>query len=400
MKNKMMSVLLLLTLLCMLSGCTIVEANNTNDDLEAVTIMEEQYDDMEPIVTEEPVYVPEITNVKLMAVGDNLYHSTVYKKGANEEGYDFDFVYEHLADFICEYDIAVVNQETPLVTENYSSYPTFGTPIEAGKALINSGFNVILNATNHTYDKGYDGVQSTIGLYKNYPDITYLGIHENEDDFNTVKIIEVNDIRIAMMNYTYGLNGFIVPDKYHYLVDTLYDEEKIKADLMYAEENADITIVFPHWGNEYVYNETDAQKRLAQLFTEYGADIIIGSHPHVCEPVKYIRTENGNESLCYYSLGNFVSGQDEKPRILGGIASLQIVKTDGAIEIIEPTFIPCVTYRTPTDIGVYLLKDYTDEMVEPTSLKATPEYLWKLWYDINEPTEIEFEVGIPMVEAN
>lgn len=399
MKNKMITMASILTLLFLLSGCTIAQADNTGDNVEAIANIEEQ-NMMELAATEEPVHVPEITSVKFMAVGDNLYHSTVYKNGQTEEGYGFDFIYEHLVDFIRGYDIAVVNQETPLVKENYSSYPTFGTPVEAGEALINSGFNVILNATNHTYDKGYDGVQSTIELYENYPDITYLGIHRNEEDFNNVKIIEVNDIRIAMLNYTYGLNGFIIPDEYHYLVDTLYDEEKIKSDLAYAEENADITIVFPHWGNEYVYNETDAQKRLAHLFTEYGADIIIGSHPHVCEPVKYIRSDNGNESLCYYSLGNFVSGQDEKPRILGGLASFTIVKTDGVVEVVEETFIPCVTYRTPIDIGVYLLKDYTDEMVESTNLKATPEYLWKLWYDINEPTEIEFEVGIPMVEAN
>lgn len=348
--------------------------------------------------TESVAIVPEISTVNFMAVGDNLYHSSVYKKGMTDDGYNFDFIYEPIKEFVKDYDIAVVNQETPLITSNYSSYPSFGTPMEAGEALINSGFNVMLNATNHTYDKGYNGVQSTLSFYDSHPEITYLGIHKSQEDYDSVKILEVNNIKIAMLNYTYGLNGLVIPEEYHYLVDTLYDEEKVKQDLLYAEENADITIVFPHWGTEYVYSETEYQKYWANLFTEYGADVIIGSHPHVCEPVKYIYHENGNKSLCYYSLGNFVSGQDEKPRILGGIASFKIIKTDDKTEVIDKRFIPCVTYRTPNDIAVYMLENYTDEMVSRTNLKASEEYLWSLWYEINDKTDIEYTVCYPVIE--
>lgn len=383
-----------------LTGCSEVQKEviieNISEEPESL-VKDVQIIESEAQETESEITVSKTSTVNFMAVGDNLYHSTVYKKGITDEGYNFDFIYEPIREFIESYDVAVVNQETPLVTSNYSSYPTFGTPIEAGEALINNGFNVILNATNHTYDKGYDGVQSTLSFYNSYPEVTYLGIHKDQEDYETVKIIEVNDIKIAMLNYTYGLNGFVIPEKYSYLVDTLYDEEKIKQDLLYAEENADVTIVFPHWGTEYVYKETEYQTYWANLFTEYGADVIIGSHPHVCEPVKYIYGDNGNKSLCYYSLGNFVSGQDEKPRILGGIASFKIVKIDEEVEIIDCKFLPCVTYRTPSDIGIYMLEDYTDEMARETNLKASEEYLWSLWYEINGDTDIEYTTCYPAI---
>lgn len=402
--KKSKRVLLLLVLIFM-TGCgsqhEIQEAQEVQEtqqvSAEAVeSVLYNTINDVTEMVTEEP----ERNIVSVVAVGDNLYHSTVYKKGYDETGYNFDFVYKNVADLISSYDIAVVNQETPLVTSDYSSYPMFGTPIEAGEALINTGFDVILNATNHSYDKGYNGIESTLNFYAEHPDITYLGIHASEEDYQTVKIIEVNHVKIAMLNYTYGLNGLVVPDDKYYIIDTLYDEEKVKNDLLYAEENADVTIVFPHWGTEYVYEETEYQKYWAELFTEYGADVIIGSHPHVCEPVKYITADNNNTCLCYYSLGNFVSGQDEKPRILGGMASFNIVKENGEVTIEDCEFMPCVTYRTPTDIRVYRLEDYTDEMSAVTNLKATEDYLWKLWYDINKTTEIEYTVGNPVVKKN
>ena len=190
-----------------------------------------------------------------------------------------------------------------------------------------------------------------------------------------------------MLNYTYGLNGFVIPSEKYYYVDTLYDKEKIQKDLEYAEANADITIVFPHWGTEYVYEETENQKDWAIFFTEYGADVIIGTHPHVVEQVKKITSENGNTSICYYSLGNFVSGQDKKPRILGGIATLGIEKTMLEDEVISVNityndFIPSVTHYNYNEHTIYLLEDYNDELASKTSLKATTTYLWELWNGI------------------
>lgn len=403
MKRK---ILLFLVSLCVFTGCSpdkldnkVVDTTVKLPELKQENIIENQtedelvLDDVEEIVAEE--IIPEEYNLSLVAAGDNLYHKTVYKKGLKDDGtYNFDFVYENIKPFIESFDLAIINQETVLVEDrnNISSYPCFGTPQEVGDAIINAGFDVVLNATNHTYDKKETGVLNSIAFWDNHPDITYLGIHKDEDDFNTVKIIEKNNIKIALLNYTYGLNGFVIPDEKYYLVDTLYDKDKIQKDLEFAEQNADITIVFPHWGNEYQYKESSNQIEWAQFFTQYGADIIIGAHPHVVEPVKYIQAENGNISLCYYSLGNFVSGQDEKPRILGGLATLNIKKiVDGEnveITIENANFIPTVTHYNSNEHTIYLLSDYNDELANNTRLGASCEYLWNLWNEINSTTEI------------
>lgn len=380
-------------LILLLTGCSNKNISSNKETVKLETISSEVINEM--VISNQIEKEPEIYNVSIMAVGDNLYHSPIYKKGYIDNTYNFDFVYENITDFINSYDIAIVNQETVLVDDysKISSYPCFGTPIECGDALINAGFDVFLGATNHSYDKKEYGVLSTVNYFRQHPQVTYLGLHDSIEDYETIRIIEKNNISIAMLNYTYGLNGFVIPDEKYYLVDTLYDKEKIKNDLQYAENNADITIVFPHWGNEYVYNETDYQIEWAEFFTENGADIIIGAHPHVVEPVKTIVSENGNSSICYYSLGNFVSNQNEKPRILGGIASLNITKTidNNDIDIsINSDFIPCVTHYNSKDHTIYLLKDYTDELSNISKMNASLEYLWNLWLDINDNSTLNY----------
>lgn len=390
---------IILILILLITGCG--KSDNIVISDEVVNeIQTESNKELEEFETEEIVVEikPEIYDVSLMAVGDNLYHSTVYKKGYKEDKYNFDFVYDNLKEKISSYDLAIINQETVFVDDysNVSSYPCFGTPKECGDALINAGFDVVLGATNHSYDKRESGVLSTVNYWREHPEITFIGMYDNEEDYKNVTIVENNNIKIAMLNYTYGLNGFVIPDEKYYLVDTLYDKDKIQNDIEYAEENADITIVFPHWGNEYVYDETANQKEWAEFFTQHGADIIIGAHPHVVEPVKEIISENGNKSICYYSLGNFVSGQNEKPRILGGMATLNIRKIidDGnvSVEITDNNFIPCVTHYNSQEHTVYLLEDYTDELANNSRMNATPAYLWDLWLDINEDSTYNYEL--------
>lgn len=394
--------LIALVLLLMLTGCGQKASQNVESNQEVANTMTPtdiptNTPTLEPTETPTPTPEPEpVTySVDLLAVGDNLYHSTVYKKGLVDGKYNFDFVYENVKDLIGSYDLSVINQETVFVTDyaDVSSYPCFGTPSECGDALINAGFDVVLGATNHSYDKREKGVLSTVEYWRNHPEVTFIGMYDNEVDFKDVTIVENNNIKIAMLNYTYGLNGFVIPEDKYYYVDTLYDKEKIQRDLEYAELNADITIVFPHWGTEYVYDEVQSQKDWAMFFTEHGADIIIGSHPHVIEPVRQIVSDNGNTSICYYSLGNFVSGQDKKPRILGGIATVGIEKVmleDEVIsvEVTYNDFIPCVTHYNSSEHTIYLLSDYTDELAAKTKLQADTTYLWNLWNGINSSSYI------------
>lgn len=370
-------------------------------------------EEIEPVIEEIPIKTEEIIEIipetptpppietyelSLLAVGDNLIHSPIYKKANNGDGtYNFLPMYENIKETIQKYDLSIINQETIFIEDDskISSYPQFGTPIEMGDALIDTGFDIILNATNHTWDKREQGVIDTLNFWKQHPEITILGIHENEEDANIIDILEKNGFKLAMFNYTYGLNGFTLPQGKEYLVDLLQDEEKFLNDVKNIEDKVDFTICFLHIGTEYVYKPTEYQKNYINNLIDAGADIIICAHPHVIEPYETVITENGNTALVYYSCGNFISSQNEIPRILGGMAEIYLTKTiQGeetiSVEIKDYNFIPIVCHYNKNEHSVYLLENYTEELAQSHSLRnkgLTVEKLWNLWNDILGITE-------------
>ena len=234
----------------------------------------------------EPEPEPEVSRVTLMALGDNLIHNTVYWSAELPEGgYDFAPFYEAIAPVVSQYDIACINQETILVGDPalYANYPNFGSPTQVADALAKTGFSVVTGATNHCFDKGETGISDTCRYWReHYPDITTLGIHDSEEDAKTLRVIEKNGIRIAMLNYTYGLNGG-APGK-AWMVDRFVTFGAVKADLARVKEASDFVIVFAHWGEEDTFRPNDYEKTWAQVLADGGADLIIGGHPHVVQP--------------------------------------------------------------------------------------------------------------------
>lgn len=312
--------------------------------------------------------------VDIIAVGDNLIHNSVLKSGKiNDSTYNFYRLFEIMKNDFQEADLAIINQETILggSFRPYDGYPNFNSPNELGDAMVEAGFDVILQASNHTLDVGVQGIINCINYWKKKKGITYLGINENEKEKANIKIIKKNGIKIALLNYTYGLNGHILPDDKSYLINLL-DTTLIIKHLQKAEEIADFTIVFPHWGDEYVYVPNKTQKKLAELMTEHGADLIIGTHPHVLQPIEWIETENGNKSLCYYSIGNYTSGQKATPRVLGGMAKLTISRKNDSIIIENAEIVPTITHYewvNGTSLHkTYKLADYTEELEKRHSL--------------------------------
>ena len=216
-------------------------------------------------------------------------------------------------------DLHIVNQETILggTEMGLGGYPAFNSPQEIGDAEVKAGFNIILHATNHTLDRGLSGVNNTIEFWKTkHPDTTYLGIHDSEEDAKNIYVYEKQGFNVAVLNYTYGTNGIAIPSSAPYCVDTFDDEAKVRDDIRRAHKLADMVIVCPHWGTEYVYESTSYQDQWTNVFLEEGVDVVLGTHPHVIEPVKeFTRESDGHKMVVYYSLGNFVSNQDEIPRI-------------------------------------------------------------------------------------
>ena len=315
-----------------------------------------------------------ISIVSLVAVGDNLIHNSVLKSGRiNDSTYNFDRLFDVMRDDFQEADIAIINQETILGGDfrPYDGYPNFNSPNELGDAIVKSGFDVVLQASNHTLDVGTQGLLNCIEYWKKQDDITYLGINDSQEERETIRVIERNGIRIALLNYTYGLNGRILPKDKPYLVN-LIDTTLIKSDLEKAEILADFTIVFPHWGVEYVYKPNKEQTNLAKMMVRYGADLIIGTHPHVLQPIEWIEASNGNKALCYYSLGNYTSGQKATPRVLGGMAKIELKRINDSVFINNAGVIPLITHYewvNGTSLHqTYKLSEYTERLEKRHSL--------------------------------
>ena len=259
----------------------------------------------------------------LIAVGDNLIHSSVYNdanKHAGYNGYDFKPMYRYIKEIVSNYDIGYINQETILGgTElGLDDYPTFNSPQEVGDAVIDAGFNLVSLATNHTVDSGKQAVLNSCEYWNRQEDVLTSGSYCSEEERNEVKIAEANNITYTMLNYTYGTNGMPVADNYLVNVwptnisinnpgiDTKYQEykEQVKTDIERVRDKVDVLIVAMHWGVEYTHNPTEYEKDMANFLAELGVDIIIGTHPHVIQPVTWI-----DDTLVIYSLGNFLSAQ-------------------------------------------------------------------------------------------
>ncbi len=310
-----------------------------------------------------------LTRVHLVAAGDDLLHETVIKGGLMEDGsYDYSCFFSNLLDIFEGADIAAINQETIMGGEEkgYSGYPRFNSPDAIADAIYEAGFDVVLQANNHTLDMGISGLSHAISVWNHYPSVMLLGVHENEEQYNRIQTITCNGITIAMLNYTYGFNGNILPSDAYYMADTL-NRDKMKNDIEKAKEIADFVIVFPHWGTEYVYKPDSSELSLAQFFADQGVDLVIGGHPHVLQTAEWLTGENGNQTFVYYSLGNYISSMNYTDRMLGGLADVIIAKHGEKTYLESVNIIPIVTHYERGDesnFGVYRLTDYTEEMAK------------------------------------
>ena len=327
--------------------------------------------------------------VTIVMVGDVLLHAPVEEASKDEEGnYNFDYIFNRIRGTISSADLAIANQEVIIGGKELgvSGYPCFNAPYEIGDALKNAGFDVICHGTNHALDKGKKGIVNALNYWKTaHPEMLMVGINEDQEQKDRVDIIEKNGIRIAILNYTYGTNGISPPSDMPFAVDML-EESKVRKDLEFAEANADFTIVCPHWGTEYRLTADSYQQHWAGIFREGGADLVIGTHPHVIEPIEFMEDENpghsnnhgGGDMLVYYSLGNFVSwtsstGIGVTNRMVGGMATVSIKKSpNGEVYISDHGVKALVCHLTPGREGVtvYPLSGYTDELGDSNAIRA------------------------------
>ena len=358
-----------------IESANVVESESITIDI----LMDETVPTTESMTELQTEVIPELPQVDIVMVGDILLHTRVNESGLMEDGtYNYDHMFAQVKEDIAGADLALVNQEVILGgTElKLSGYPNFNGAFEVGDSLVDAGFDVILHATNHALDKGKKGLLRCLEFWDTtYPEIGVVGIHDTQEDAQEIYVTEIEGIRIAILNYTYGTNGIALPEDMPYAVD-MWDKQAIAEDVAAAQEISDFVIVCPHWGTEYVFEETSSQKKQAQFLADLGVDLVIGTHPHVVEPVKWVTGENGNETLVYYSIGNFINATSGNhtgaaARMLGAMAQISISMENGEAVITDYGVEPLVTHLVEGrgQITTYRLADYTEELAAQNQMR-------------------------------
>ncbi len=297
---------------------------------------------------------PPVT-LTVTAIGDMLYHMPIVNTG--RDNWNYDFLFDHVRQDIQAADIAIANQESPYISDHsrLSGYPSFASPVEAGDAAVNAGFDVILYANNHANDIGDRG-------------------------------IERKGVKVAVLNATYGLNNPLGADE-QYKID-LFDQTRVAQQVQAAREQSDFVIFCLHGGTEYSEKPDRTMTEWCDFLTSLKVDLIIGCHPHVLQSFEMKTGPDGHQTLVYYSLGNFFSNQNGMNNLLGGMALVTLTKQDGMAPVITGyTLIPTVTHynRNTPEYTVYKLEDYTNDLAAQHSIRRrigdsfTVEGLWALF---------------------
>lgn len=310
-------------------------------------------------LTENQPIEPEIadTTFTMAVTGDIMCHNTMYNDAydSTTKSYDFSYMFEDVKYYLQTADIAVGNLETTFAgsKRGYSSYPTFNTPEILATNLKKTGFDVLSTANNHCMDKGYTGLVSTLN-YLDAADISHTGTYATAEDQQQILIKYVKGVSIAFLSFTYGTNGISIPQDKDFCVN-LIDKKLILDQLTLAKaQNPDLICVSMHWGIEYQTTPNSTQKDLADFLFENGADIILGNHPHVIQPMekRSIQLEDGTtkDGFVVYSLGNFMADQRYKYTRDSAILNLEITKSasTGKVSIDSATYTPLYIYKNPS----------------------------------------------------
>ncbi|MGE5363929.1 MAG: CapA family protein [Bacteroidota bacterium] len=292
-----------------------------------------------------------VVTISLSFTGDLMCHAPQFSSAfVEKDSFDFSPVYRYVTPYLSEADYTFGNLETVTAgRENkYTGYPNFNTPVNYIDALKSAGFDFMFTSNNHTLDRGERGVLMTAEAL-NKRGIGYTGTAVSERDRDSLRIVNVRGIRIALLSYTYGTNSNRTPAGKEYLVNMI-DEQNIIKDIRKAKSLPhDVLLVYLHQGEEYKREPSEYQQKLAAAALSAGAGIIIGSHPHVLQKAGFTVTAdtNMNRGFVAYSLGNFISNQRDRYTAAGVILSLRMSKnfTTGRISLDDALYLPTVVFK-------------------------------------------------------
>ncbi len=291
-----------------------------------------------------------VSVVSLSFVGDIMCHSTQFKYArVKEDSFDFKPSYKFIRPIFKSFDFNFGNLETVFAGNKikYTGYPLFNTPDDFLEGLKYAGFDYLFTANNHAYDRFEKGVRRTIKVVKyNYMEPIGTNLSKHEKRFSIVK---KNNISIAILAFSYGINGFDMPEGKDYLVN-LIDKDEIASQIKEAKkEDPDVVLVYFHFGNEYQKEPSAYQRDIVNFTVSQGVDIIIASHPHVMQPVEFFETEGGklDSGFVAYSLGNFVSNQRWRYSDASVIIGSEIEKnrSTNKVKLKNVSFLPLWVYK-------------------------------------------------------
>lgn len=314
------------------------------------------------------------SELNVIAVGDVLLHQNVYGSGMFEDGSrNYDHLFAHVKADVEAADLAVVEQETILGGEafEFQGFPTFNGPQEVIDAEVACGFDVAIHANNHAMDQGLAGIESELSYWRaHYPQILVTGIYDNEADYERVSIAEKNGRRVAILSYTATTNGIALPDNAPWAVRML-SESRIEQDVALAREaGVDLIMAFPHCGTEYAEEADSVQRYWAGLLADQGVDAVICDHPHVIQPFEWLDGADGHRVPCFWSTGNFVSGQLRKDTMVEGMAKLTFSFDGNGATLKKCGMEIMVDHKAEgTAFSVYPLRDYTEELASQNLIR-------------------------------
>lgn len=347
---KKVFLIILVALLCF-GGYKYFNKEKPNNEPDVIPNDEQQQADNQNVVVEVPK--KEDVTINMSVIGDIMCHNSQYIDAFDGNTYDFSYVFSDIKDYINSADIAIGNLETTFAgaKKGYSNYPCFNTPEQLAGNLRDFGIDVVSTANNHCMDTGYNGLVSTLD-YLDEANIAHTGTSRSVEEQNTVLIKDVNGIKIAFLSFTYGTNGIPVPSSKTYAVNLISEELILEQLKLAKEQNPDLICVSMHWGIEYQNKQNAEQEKLANLLFKNGADIILGSHPHVLQPMekRTITLDDGStkDGFVIYSLGNFMSGQTKERTRNSIILNIELTKSGET----DKTSIGAVSY-----VPIYMYKD-------------------------------------------
>jgi len=288
-------------------------------------------------------YAQDTTSVSFVFVGDVMGHDTQITSAYNESTgeYDYSGCFKYVSNIFDDADFTVANLEVSLAGPPFKGYPQFSSPDALAIAMKDAGIDAMVTANNHCIDRRKQGLERTIDILDSL-NIPHTGTFKDSlaKESQRALILEKKGIKVAILNYTYGTNGIEVsqPNVVNYI-----DEEVIKNDIEKTRElNPDKIIAFVHWGLEYETSPNTSQTNLNQFFKDNGVDVVIGSHPHVIQPIQY-----NSDQFVVYSLGNFISNQRTAPRDGGVMVRIELSKTNNKTVVSDAGYFLTWVY-TPT----------------------------------------------------